>query len=119
MFFAGKQDGDCSYSSQDEIIDLKPTYERKHKIRFKVTSVDQMILKAKRLCFVTTMLAETKTDFGIKQLITDFRNCLYCEILEQFYGGEMSMTFQEQNKKILNRLQQYVVRGLHSHLFKQ
>jgi hypothetical protein len=38
---------------EDDIIDLKPTYEKKHKIRFKVTSVDQLILKTKRLSFIS------------------------------------------------------------------
>lgn len=28
------------------------------------------------------------------------------------------MTFEEQHKKIIKRIQQYVVRGLHSYLFR-
>lgn len=101
-----------------ESIDSEETKESQGVIKFKVTCVENFALMLKKLSFVSQMLSDQKNDYGLEALMQAFRNCMFCEILDQFYNGEMTYTFKEQHKKILDRVQEFVVRRLHSYLFR-
>jgi hypothetical protein len=51
-------------------------------IKFKVNSVDMFLLKLKKLSFITEMLSDRRNEFGFKSIMDDFRDCLFCEILD-------------------------------------
>jgi hypothetical protein len=51
-------------------------------IKFKVNSVDMLLLKLKKVSFITEMLSEKRNEFGFNSLMDDFRDCLFCEILD-------------------------------------
>ena len=64
-------------------------------------------------------MGNEKSDYGLHQVIKDFRNCMFCEILDQFYNGEKTLEFTETHQRVLDCIEEYVLRGLHSYLFRK
>lgn len=79
------------------------------KVKYKVTSVTELIRKLKWVKLVTALFLTQQTDQQLnilfKGFFGDFRKCLNSEIIEQFYKGEPSAYWQESSSRILETVQ--------------
>lgn len=52
-------------------------------------------------------------------MMQDFQQCISKAVIEQFHGGKLSPQDKSAHKLIMQKLQDYVLRRLHSTLFKE
>lgn len=92
----------------------RPAFIVKHLI----TSVECFIERLKQVPFLGNVLTVQDGDCGVSKLLKDFQELMFCNMLDQFYCGDIDSFTKLNHRQILDKVLLYILNRIEKSLFK-